>query len=142
MIPTDVQPCVLAGRIMPLGDSGRVSAIDKRPVSGPWGIGAHGLVNDAQANTAIPVALNQVLPLSRHRCPVGVSIAPRACPAHGFNPLPQLATCHSRTCVKSRYAAGELPLSSATDLFRAFEPLEHHLDASGILFIGLGYVLL
>lgn len=50
MIPTDVQPCVLAGRIMPLGDSGRVSAIDKRPVSGPWGIGAHGLVNDAQAN--------------------------------------------------------------------------------------------
>lgn len=50
MTLADVQPCVLAGRVMPLGDSGRLSAIDKRPVSGPWGIGVHGLVNDAQAN--------------------------------------------------------------------------------------------
>lgn len=46
----DVQPRVLAGRVMPLAGSGRLSAIDKRPVNGPWGIGVLGLTNDAQAN--------------------------------------------------------------------------------------------
>jgi MOSC domain-containing protein YiiM len=50
MILADVLPRVFAGRVMPLGEDGRVSAIDKRPVSGPWGIGVHGLVNDSQAN--------------------------------------------------------------------------------------------
>ncbi len=50
MIPENVQPLVLAGRITPLGENGRASAIDKRPVGGPWGIGVHGLSNDAQAN--------------------------------------------------------------------------------------------
>ena len=50
MTLVDALPRVLAGRIMPLGESGRVSAIDKRPVSGPWGIGLQGLNNDAQAN--------------------------------------------------------------------------------------------
>ncbi len=52
MTLTDAQPLVLAGRVMPLGDHGRLSAIDKRPVSGPWGVGVQGLVNDAQANRA------------------------------------------------------------------------------------------
>ena len=52
MTLVDALPRVLAGRIMPLGESGRVSAIDKRPVSGPWGIGLQGLTNDAQANRA------------------------------------------------------------------------------------------
>lgn len=52
MILADVLPRVLAGRVMPLGEDGRVSAIDKRPVGGPWGIGVHGLVNDSQANRA------------------------------------------------------------------------------------------
>lgn len=52
MTSVDVLPRVLVGRIMPLGESGRVSAIDKRPVSGPWGIGLQGLTNDAQANRA------------------------------------------------------------------------------------------
>lgn len=46
----DVQPVVLAGRNTLLGDSGRISAIDKKPVSGPWGIGAQGLVSDSQAD--------------------------------------------------------------------------------------------
>jgi len=50
MIPADTLPLVLAGRVMPLADGGRVSAIDKRPVSGPWGIGLLGLVNDSQAD--------------------------------------------------------------------------------------------
>lgn len=50
MKPADVQPLVLAGRIAPLGVSGGSSAIDKRPVRGPWGIGDRGLVNDSQAN--------------------------------------------------------------------------------------------
>ncbi len=49
---TDVQPIVLAGRISPLGDSGRVSAIDKQPFDGPWGFSALGLSNDAQADRA------------------------------------------------------------------------------------------
>jgi MOSC domain-containing protein YiiM len=46
----NVQPLVLAGRIAALGTSGRSSAIDKRQVSGPWGIGVEGLTNDSQAN--------------------------------------------------------------------------------------------
>ncbi len=50
MTLADVQPLVLAGRIAPLGHSGRSSAIDKRRVSGPWGIGVGGLTNDSQAN--------------------------------------------------------------------------------------------
>lgn len=50
MTLADVQPLVLAGRIAALGTSGRSSAIDKRQVSGPWGIGVEGLTNDSQAN--------------------------------------------------------------------------------------------
>ncbi len=50
MTLANVQPLVLAGRIAALGTSGRSSAIDKRQVSGPWGIGVEGLTNDSQAN--------------------------------------------------------------------------------------------
>ena len=50
MKPDNVQPIVLAGRVIPLGENGRTSAINKRPVGGPWGIGVHGLSIDAQAN--------------------------------------------------------------------------------------------
>lgn len=35
---------------MPLGENGRQSAIDKRPVDSPWGIGVRGLANDTQAD--------------------------------------------------------------------------------------------
>jgi MOSC domain-containing protein YiiM len=43
-------PIVLAGTVAPLGDDGRTSAIDKRPLPGPWRIGATGLAGDAQAD--------------------------------------------------------------------------------------------
>lgn len=50
MIPLSAPPLVLAGAIAPLGEDGRVSAIGKRAVSGPWRIGATGLDGDAQAD--------------------------------------------------------------------------------------------
>lgn len=45
-----VRPLVLAGAVAPLGEGGHVSAIDKRPLRGPWRIGKTGLENDAQAD--------------------------------------------------------------------------------------------
>ncbi|WP_442754314.1 MOSC domain-containing protein [Methylocystis sp. JAN1] len=45
-----VRPHVLAGAVGPLGQTGHVSGIDKRPVPAPWRIGATGLETDAQAD--------------------------------------------------------------------------------------------
>lgn len=50
MTPPPVRPLVLAGSVGPLGDDGRVSAIDKRPAPTPWRIGPTGLGGDAQAD--------------------------------------------------------------------------------------------
>jgi MOSC domain-containing protein YiiM len=50
MTPPLVRPIVLAGQIAPLGDDGRLSAIDKRPTPGPWRIAPTGLADDAQAD--------------------------------------------------------------------------------------------
>lgn len=49
-VPRDVVPTLLAGRIAPLTEDGRLSGIAKVPVPGPWTIGLEGLVNDAQAD--------------------------------------------------------------------------------------------
>lgn len=48
--PLSAFPIVLAGSVTPLGDDGRVSAIDKRPAPAPWRIGPAGLARDAQAD--------------------------------------------------------------------------------------------
>jgi MOSC domain-containing protein YiiM len=45
-----IRPLVLAGPVAPLGQAGHMSAIRKRPVAGPWRIGATGLDTDAQAD--------------------------------------------------------------------------------------------
>jgi MOSC domain-containing protein YiiM len=50
MTRAPVAPLVLAGSVAPLGDDGRMSAIDKHPLPGPWRIGATGLAGDAQAD--------------------------------------------------------------------------------------------
>jgi MOSC domain-containing protein YiiM len=48
--PSPAPPVVLIGAVAPLGDDGRVSAIDKRPAPAPWRIGPFGLAGDAQAD--------------------------------------------------------------------------------------------
>ncbi len=45
-----VPAAVLVGSVAPLGDDGRVSAIDKRSAPAPWSIGPSGLAGDAQAD--------------------------------------------------------------------------------------------
>ncbi|ARN83333.1 MOSC domain-containing protein [Methylocystis bryophila] len=49
-MPSAARPAVLVGAVAPLGDDGRVSAIDKRPAPAPWWIGPLGLAGDAQAD--------------------------------------------------------------------------------------------
>ncbi len=51
-LPTNpaVTPLVLAGRIAPLTDDGKLSGIAKAPLPGPWTIAIDGLVGDAQAD--------------------------------------------------------------------------------------------
>ena len=48
--PSPVRPAALSGAVAPLGDEGRVSAIDKRPAPAPWRVGPLGLAGDAQAD--------------------------------------------------------------------------------------------
>ena len=48
--PSPARPAVLSGAVAPLGDDGRVSAIDKRPAPAPWRVGPLGLAGDAQAD--------------------------------------------------------------------------------------------
>ena len=48
--PPAVAPIVLAGRVAPLTEDGRLSGIAKRPIEGPWTITPLGLVGDAQAD--------------------------------------------------------------------------------------------
>jgi len=50
MTPPPTRPNLLVGSIAPLGHDGRLSAIDKRPVSPPWRIGPRGVNGDAQAD--------------------------------------------------------------------------------------------
>jgi MOSC domain-containing protein YiiM len=45
-----VSPRVLLGSVAPLGPRGHRSGIDKKPVPGPWRIGATGIDGDAQAD--------------------------------------------------------------------------------------------
>jgi len=45
-----VAPIILAGKVVPLTEDGRLSAIAKSPVAGPWTITVTGLVGDAQAD--------------------------------------------------------------------------------------------
>jgi MOSC domain-containing protein YiiM len=50
MTPSPVRPLVLAGRAAPLGDDGRLSAIDKQPTLSPWRVSPTGLGGDTQAD--------------------------------------------------------------------------------------------
>lgn len=50
MTPPAARAVVLAGRVAPLDDETRLSAIDKRPAPAPWRIGPLGLAGDAQAD--------------------------------------------------------------------------------------------
>jgi MOSC domain-containing protein YiiM len=50
MTPPPVRPLVLAGRVGPLGDDGRLSAIDKQPTLSPWRVSPTGLGGDTQAD--------------------------------------------------------------------------------------------
>jgi MOSC domain-containing protein YiiM len=48
--PPPARPQALAGSVAPLGEDGRMSAIDKRPVPGPFYVSPMGLAGDAQAD--------------------------------------------------------------------------------------------
>ena len=61
MTPPPVRPLVLAGSIAPLGNDGRLSAIDKRPTLGPWRIAPGGLAHDAQADLRYHGGLEKAL---------------------------------------------------------------------------------
>lgn len=50
MTPPPVRPIVLTGRVAPLRDDGRLSAIDKRPAQAPWRTGLSALADDEQAD--------------------------------------------------------------------------------------------
>jgi MOSC domain-containing protein YiiM len=49
-LPSPARPAVLIGAVAPLGDDGRVSAIDKSPAPAPWRLGTLGLAGDEQAD--------------------------------------------------------------------------------------------